>query len=361
MTDPEDGADRDGPSDDPAEGDPFVYPGDEDAGADGAGDDDSPSDADRDAADRDAADRDAARDDEVTDTGPAAARDATRQGPPGDRSAREATPDEGPRGVGGWLRWFWSADSGAAVYVRDVLTSVTAVLLVGLVLFAISGIWPPMVAVESPSMEPNMNTGDLVFVVDNDRFVPDAAVSHDNRTTGVVPAERAAGTGHTEFARPGDVIIFMPDGNDRKTPVIHRAMLFVTEAENWYDRAVALDSGAVGNAESCDELNNCPAPHAGFVTKGDNNPKYDQQTTLSAPVKPQWIIGTAELKVPYLGYIRLAFAGQVAPPLETATAGAGGSPSEPTTAPTGDGTAASSPTASRTSAVTAVGHGRPVA
>jgi len=212
---------------------------------------------------------------------------------------------EDPSGVVGRLRWFWTTEETPAVYVRDVVTSIGAVLLVGLLLFAVSGIWPPMVAIESSSMEPNMERGDLVFVMSEDRFVPDAAPTHDGESTGVVPADRAASVGHTEFNRPGDVIVFTRNGNDRLTPVIHRAMLWVDAGENWYDRA---DPDAIGNAENCQALRHCPSPHAGFITKGDNdgtNGQYDQVSRLSAPVKPAWVIGTAEFRVPYLGQIRL--------------------------------------------------------
>jgi signal peptidase len=212
---------------------------------------------------------------------------------------------EDPSGVVGWLRWFWTTEETPAVYVRDVVTSVGAVLLVGLLLFAASGIWPPMVAVESSSMEPNMERGDLVFVMSEDRFVPDAAPTHDDESTGVVPADRAAELDYAEFNRPGDVIVYNRDGSSRYTPVIHRAMLWVEDGENWYGRA---NPDAVGNADSCRALQYCPAPHAGFITKGDNdatNAHYDQVTGLSAPVKPAWVIGTAEFRVPYLGQIRL--------------------------------------------------------
>jgi signal peptidase len=212
---------------------------------------------------------------------------------------------EDPSGVVGWLRWFWTTEETPAVYVRDVVTSVGAVLLVGLLLFAASGIWPPMVAIESSSMEPNMERGDLVFVMSEDRFVPDAAPTHDDGSTGVVPADRAAEVGYTEFNRPGDVIVYERNGRSSATPVIHRAMLWVEADENWYDRA---DPDAVGNAENCQALRHCPAPHPGFITKGDNdgtNGQYDQVTGLSAPVKPAWVIGTAEFRVPYLGQIRL--------------------------------------------------------
>ncbi len=228
-----------------------------------------------------------------------------------ERTAAQPNENES-KGIVGWMWWFWKTDKGAAVYVRDVITSVAAVLLVGFLLFAVSGIWPPMVAVESGSMEPNMNVGDLVFVVDNERFTPDEAVIHDDRTTGVVPANQAADIGYSEFNGYGDVIVFMQDGQAGQTPVIHRAMLWVDADENWYDRA---DPAAIGSAENCEALNNCPAPHAGFITRGDNNGRYDQVTTLSAPVKPEWIIGTAEVRIPYLGYIRLAFSGHITPDL----------------------------------------------
>ena len=240
--------------------------------------------------------------------------------------AGDGSGSEDPSGIVGWVKWFWTTDEGAVLYVRDVVTSVGAVLLVGLLLFAISGIWPPMVAVESGSMEPNMERGDLVFVVSDDRFVPDEAPTHSGESTGVIPADRAEEVGHTEFNRHGDVIIYRPDGRNSRTPVIHRAMLWVEDGENWYDRA---DPDAVGGADDCEELRNCPAPHAGFITKGDNgvsNSNYDQAGTLSAPVKPGWVVGTAEVKVPYLGQIRLLFsrispAAVVEPPQTDAPAG----------------------------------------
>ncbi|MFQ3319825.1 MAG: signal peptidase [Natronomonas sp.] len=245
----------------------------------------------------------------MTDSGDGARTDAP--------SEAADTPADGPNGVVGWLKWFWTTEKPSVIYIRDVVTSVAAVLLIGLVLFGISGIWPPMVAVESGSMEPNMVRGDLVFVVDNDRYVPEEAPMYQGESTGVIPADTAAETGHEEFGRNGDVVVYMPNGNDRRTPVIHRAMLWVTDGENWYDRA---DKSAVGGADNCDELNHCPAPHAGFITLGDANPQYDQQSTLSAPVRPSWVIGTAEMKVPYLGHVRLAFSGQVAPPVDPVTA-----------------------------------------
>jgi len=207
-------------------------------------------------------------------------------------------PKSGPLAA---LRWFWHTDREHAVYAREFLKSAGTVALLGLVLFLVSGIWPPMVAVESGSMEPQMERGDLVFVMEEHRFSGDGVVEG----TGVVPYQNGKQTGYTEFNDYGDVIIYSQPGH-RKPPIIHRAMFWVESGENWYDDA----NEEYLRAESCSELQHCPAPHAGFITKGDNNPYYDQET-FAKPVKPSWIRGTAELKIPWLGNIRLALSSLV--------------------------------------------------
>jgi signal peptidase len=197
------------------------------------------------------------------------------------------------------------AESGARTFLIDVLSSALAVLLVGALLFAVSGVWPPMVAIESSSMAPHMNTGDLVFVMDEQRFPGDGEIAG----TGVVTLRSGQHTDYRQFQRPGDVIVYKPNGNDGATPIIHRAMFYVQEGENWYEEA---DRQSIGRYSECGEsteeaLPYCPAPHAGFITKGDNNGGYDQAQPdpLSAPVKAEWVVGTAEVRIPKLGCIRL--------------------------------------------------------
>jgi signal peptidase len=212
------------------------------------------------------------------------------------------SPPEDRSGPIAWLRWFATTEEGAAAYVRDVLTSAGAVVLVGLLLFGVSGIWPPMVAVESPSMTPHMKTGDLVFVMEEHRFAPGAAYED----TGIVTAEIGDDTGYEKFKQSGDVIVYRPDGSDLETPIIHRARFWVGDGENWYDEA---NPEFLAGADNCAELANCPAPHAGFITKGDANPQYDQVgvSAISEPIRPSWVIGTAEFRIPWLGWVRLAF------------------------------------------------------
>ncbi|WP_417936016.1 S26 family signal peptidase [Haloarcula saliterrae] len=186
-------------------------------------------------------------------------------------------------------------------YGMDIVGSAGAVILVGLLLFTVSGVWPPLVAIESPSMDPHIEKGDLVFVMEEERF------AGENARRGVVTAAAAEESGYVRFEQPGDVIVYEPDGDTRRTPIIHRAMFYVENGTNWYNRA---DPDHIGGADNCGELANCPVENGGgFITKGDNNNQYDQvgDSPISEPVKPRWVIGTAEYRVPLLGEIRLSW------------------------------------------------------
>jgi signal peptidase len=219
-------------------------------------------------------------------------------------SAAPPRPKPGSRAAGGdesLLTRFRTARSGPLLFIRETIYSALGVLAVGLLLFAISGVWPPMVAVESGSMEPEMQRGDLIFVTDPERFTPDYAQA------GIVTVEVGTDEGYRSFDGNGSVIIYDPP--DRVgSPIIHRAHFHVEAGENWYDRA----NPAYLNADDCESLSNCPAPHDGFITKGDANARYDQASNIAGPVRPEWVRGTARLRIPYLGHIRLRLAGTLA-------------------------------------------------
>lgn len=196
------------------------------------------------------------------------------------------------------VRWFLYTDNTAIILLRETVSSIVFVLFLGLLLFAISGLWPPMVAVESGSMQPEMSRGDLIFTMEEHRLSGDLA--HGN--SGVVTSRIGAQNEYRTFGGYGDVIIYQPNGDPEETPVIHRARFWVNDSENWYSKA----DPSYLSGDSCEEIKNCPAPHSGFITKGDANSEYDQATEISSPVRPKWIIGTAELRIPHLGRIRLA-------------------------------------------------------
>ncbi|MFC7213883.1 S26 family signal peptidase [Saliphagus sp. GCM10025334] len=229
------------------------------------------------------------------------ARERDRTPPPPRRARpdddRVTIEDDGP------IRWFLRTNNGTVVAVRDVLSSVALVAVIGLVLFGVSGIWPPLVAVESGSMEPNMERGDMIFVVAEDRFVGDGSIDG----TGIVTRELGLENGHEKFGGAGDVIIFRPDGNARETPVIHRAHFWVEADENWVDGQANPE---FVNGASCDRVRACPAPHDGFITKGDANSGYDQTANVGADtsvVKPEWTTGKGMFRIPWLGHVRLGF------------------------------------------------------
>ncbi|WP_435334344.1 S26 family signal peptidase [Haloarchaeobius sp. TZWWS8] len=217
----------------------------------------------------------------------------------------------------GALDWFLHTDNTAVQTVRDIGSSLLTVAVLGLVLFAISGVWPPLVAVESGSMEPHMYRNDLVFIVDEHRYAGDSAFED----TGVVTHQTAQQTdGYWSFGNYGNVIVYQPFGSDRQTPIIHRAMFHVDAGENWVDPE---SEGGTGKAnvdylyragerradhDECSEVQACPAQHAGFITKGDANPEYDQVGGQSNVVRPEWIRGKAKVRIPWLGWVRLKFA-----------------------------------------------------
>ena len=165
-------------------------------------------------------------------------------------------------------------------YGKDFL-SVIAFLIIFMVLSKlVFGLWTPMVVVESGSMEPHMQIGDIICVKSIDRV-------------NIITNEEGKKAGYESFKNYGDVILYRPYGLEGVTPIIHRAMYRVEAGESMW-----------GGGPS--------APYAGYITKGDNtvtNKRFDQEGQISydMPVNDKWIIGTAQYRIPYLGYIKLFF------------------------------------------------------
>ena len=67
---------------------------------------------------------------------------------------------------------FKNSDNKVISLLREFLWVVIVVGSIAALLFAVSGTWPAVVTIESESMVPHMNVGDLVFVVQEDRFGP---------------------------------------------------------------------------------------------------------------------------------------------------------------------------------------------
>jgi signal peptidase len=163
---------------------------------------------------------------------------------------------------------------------KDLL-SVIAFLITFMALSKlVFGLWTPMVVVESGSMEPHMQIGDIIFV---------KSINRVNISTN----EEGKNLGYKSFEDYGDVILYRPYGLEGVTPIIHRAMYRVEAGESMWD----------GGPH---------APYSGYITKGDNtvtNKRFDQEGQISydMPIKDKWVIGTAQYRIPYLGYIKLFF------------------------------------------------------
>ncbi len=231
--------------------------------------------------------------------------------------------------------------------LRDVGIALLIVLLVFLALWAYAGVWPPMVVVESDSMQHEnyvshvgvIDTGDLVLVqhVDNPYEIETYARSRCN--------------GHMTYGDYGDVIIYNQLGGGDK-PIIHRALLwleFNTTTNNSFDvpdlecnqwingvnwwgwnstgsvtiprnidsnlrlwinssyrhREITITIGGVNGM-----LNEFKADETwtggGFVAMGDHNPGHDSHL-----IKHDWVIGRARGELPWFGLIKLAVTGEV--------------------------------------------------
>ncbi len=176
------------------------------------------------------------------------------------------------------LKKFKESDNYWIGLLRDFLFVISVVAIFSSVSYIALGRWSPMVAVESESMVPHMQIGDIIFVQGIDR-------------TSIITYATGKDTGYTSFGEYGDVILYKRYGKDG-TPIIHRAMYYVEEGEPMWPGGP-------------------PAPYAGYITKGDNeatNPAYDQQGSVSylEPVKKEWVIGVTRFyRIPVLGYVSL--------------------------------------------------------
>ncbi|MFA7695087.1 MAG: S26 family signal peptidase [Methanoregula sp.] len=262
------------------------------------------------------------------------------------------------------IHTFRTSENWAVSIARDLIWVVAVVGCIALALYLACGTWPAVVTVESGSMEPHMNIGDLVVVVQQDRFGP------------VQTWDEAKTTGYQKFGDYGDVIIYRPNGEtdfwaqigllpfSKQHPIIHRAMTWVDAGEpepsylNPY-RGQVTPAGYIPLATSNTTVfgyyilypENATLPqnisanargtsfntatqkyflpeqyvtngsgyvryinvttHGGYITKGDNNPVSDEgyltvgDITEIEPVEKEWVVGKALFTVPYVGLLPL--------------------------------------------------------
>ena len=246
-------------------------------------------------------------------------------------------------------------------FLRDVAIAAGIIGLLLLILFLYTANWPPMVVIESDSMQHGddssigvIDTGDLVLVKRID--------SRKEITTYV----EGRAKGYETYSDYGDVIIYRKNGGS-DTPVIHRSVLFlevnsttnstfdipelagleyglegdwfITRSEQygipltkarWYniskDYDIYLNSYGFGKVRLKIDMNNINKSfrsggiHGGFLTVGDHNAQRDcnrsvDQGLLDAedgsvrPVKVDWIVGKGKGELPWFGIVKLKVSG----------------------------------------------------
>ncbi len=197
---------------------------------------------------------------------------------------------------------------------KDVLTAVIVILILVSLMFAYTGVWPPMVVIESGSMMHDDSSYGKIGTIDPGDFT---FVKKVNDRNDVITYYQGEKIGYETYSNYGDVIIYVKNGAGG-TPVIHRAMCWVevniTDNKTFYD---IPELGWYGNESiSIHELNidRYKPSHSGFLTKGDNNNGCDQDPSVGIEdelgrkvelVKPDWIIGKARGEIPWFGGIKL--------------------------------------------------------
>ncbi len=255
---------------------------------------------------------------------------------PPKEEAKEAKEDDADRG---WKSW-----------VRDIAIAVLimAIILGGIYLY--TGVWPPLVVVESSSMQHShttsyigvIDTGDLVFVK--------AVGGRSDITTYL----QGRASGYSTYGDYGDVIIFRLAQDPSATPIIHRAIMYVIPngtcgnaicanvpdlallpPSQWegYRNGVAVSTPYGLTSVTIHEMGwqhnlgitfnlagllGAFPGQAGYVTMGDNN-AYDHCMTTQDPCSMDYgppydtgwfpaqgdVIGVARGEIPWFGLLKL--------------------------------------------------------
>ncbi len=249
--------------------------------------------------------------------------------------APEEPPDEGDAAAPETKEPSKTVGQNVILFVRDLAVAFLVVGLVFGVLATYTRVWPPVVVVESDSMQ-HSNRESYVGIIDTGDIV---LVQSVGKATDVVTYAEGAASGYQTYGNFGDVIVFhQPGASLTATPIIHRAMLYVERNPAGgvdIPALAAYPGGWTGNhAAGCVETrplcltsvtvhgvrswntqqlgttdvtwsNLDAAPNGGFLTKGDHNSGGDG---WPGPVAVGRIVGKARGELPWFGLIKLTLA-----------------------------------------------------
>jgi signal peptidase I len=229
---------------------------------------------------------------------------------------------------------------------KGLFIAVAIILVLILGLFAYSGLWPPLVVVESESMQHSDNTS-YIGVIDTGDLV---IVKKISSLSDVKTYVASLNDGYKTYGDYGDVVIYNRDGSVLATPVIHRALVELEfnstsysfdipslanvpvekwsvngqHSGVWYGLTSTLELYHVGYRDQTIIISlstilnyyktNDIVPHGGLITKGDHNLYYDQSPSANIahqPVTAEWVVGEARGEIPWFGLIKLWVGGNM--------------------------------------------------
>ncbi|MBA4695510.1 MAG: S26 family signal peptidase [Candidatus Poseidoniales archaeon] len=250
--------------------------------------------------------------------------------------------------------------------LREIVLAIGMISILVMALWAHTGSMPPLVVVESNSMQHDSNgeigtidAGDLVLVhsPDSKKIITFAEATNPD----------SPDYGYESLGMEGDVIIYERNGETTSTPIIHRALFKIIVAENvdavdgecesgtlWNDICVLTWSVPGTNQVSVEKINftfdgddagkyscggvaaqhgsswfsveNYTPANPGYITLGDNNDCNDDQgvfefaqglsslhSGMIRPVQNEWVIGISGAEIPWLGTVKLMVSGGDSP------------------------------------------------
>ncbi len=229
-----------------------------------------------------------------------------------------------------------SARDEAKEWIKDLVAAVAIISIVMGSLYVYTGIWPPMVVIESGSMQ-HSDDRSYVGVIDTGDIVLVKKSTHSEITTYV----EGRATGYSKYGDYGDVIIYRPMGQN-VTPIIHRAILYLdwnstgsfdipglkglkygedytTDSGTWHGirQAVVIHDYGYRHMDLVIRLDTLIRYHrSGYITGGDHNIARgygsDQNTGICPEqISDSWVIGRAVGELPWFGLIKLSFSGSL--------------------------------------------------
>jgi len=217
-----------------------------------------------------------------------------------------------------------------AIFLRDAAVAAAFVALVLLAMFAYSGLWPPLVVIESNSMMHSDDNHSSIGAIDTGDLV---LVKKVNSLSDIETYMESQISGHKTYGDYGDVVIYKRGGSDASTPIIHRALIYLeinsdgtsyrseslrqaptdkwstsNPTDTWDRLTSSLTINNVGYnhlSVTIDVLSLASSHRSGFITKGDHNLGTDQMYAAGGPVDLEWVVGKARGEIPWFGLLKL--------------------------------------------------------